>query len=226
MFINLTLLLSMFLSSGAELEIAGDFVASGCAYYEDNDYSGEARILSRFLEDALYSGNSLHAFELLLQLEQFHLEPSIFDFWYARLSWNCGLPEYACEALDSVQGSRWLESRARGLAAQFRGNGQEAATQFRLSMEQAESARQRFYSALDLSFALIQTGRYEEAEDIAVFLATNFPGEGLPLISLALSLQEQNRFGEAMSILQSLYSGDEFTAISRHFASALLEDLE
>ncbi|NOQ21880.1 MAG: hypothetical protein GQ565_04410 [Candidatus Aegiribacteria sp.] len=226
MFINLTLVLSLFLSSGAELEIAGDFVAAGHAYYEDIDFSGEARILSRFLEEALYSGNSVHAFDLLMQLEQFVFEPSFFDFWYARLSWSCGMPEYACAALDSVQGSRWLESRAKGLAAQLRGNGQAAATHFKLSLEQAESVRQRFYSALDLSFALIQTGRYEEAEDIAVFLAVNFPGEGLPLISLALTFQEQERFGEAMSILQSLYSGDEFTAISKHFAAALLEDLE
>ncbi len=226
MFINLTLTLSLFLSNGAELEIAGDFVAAGHAYYEDNDFSGEARILSRFLEEALYSGSSKHAFDLLMQLEQLPFESSLFDFWYARLSWSCGMPEYACSALDSVQGSSWLESRAKGLAAQFRGNGQAAATQFRLSIEQAGSTRQRFYSALDLSFVLIQTGKYEEAEDIAVFLAVNFPGEGLPLISLALSLQEQNRFGEAMSTLQSLYSGDEFTAISRHFAELLLEDLE
>ncbi len=216
----------MFLSNGTELEISGDFVAAGQAYYEDNDFSGEARILSRFLEEALYSGSSIHAFDLILQLEQLPFESYYFDFWYARLSWSCGLPEYACAALDSVQGTRWLESRAKGLAAQLRGNGQSAATQFRISIAQAESARQRFYSALDLSFALIQSGRYEEAEDIAVFLAGNFPGEGLPLISLALSLQEQGRFGEAMSILQSLYSGDEFTAISRHFAAALLEDLE
>ncbi len=226
MLINLTLLLSLFLSSGTELEIAGDFIEAGSAYYEDNDLSGEARILSRFLEESLYSGNSMHAFDLILQLEQLPFEPSIFDFWYARLSWSCGLPEYACEALDSIQGSPWLESRARGFAAQLRGDGQTAATQFRLSIEQAGSARQRFYSALDLSFALIQTGKFKEAEDIALFLAGNFPREGLPLIALALSLQEQERFGEAMSILQSLYSGDEFTSISRCFAAALLEDLE
>ena len=226
MVINLTLLLSVFLSSGAELEIAGDFVEAGNAYYEDNDFCGETRILTRFLEEALYSGNTTHAFDLLLQLEQLPFEFSYLDFWYARLSWNCGMPEYACAALDSLQGSVWLESRSKGLAAQFRGNGQEAATQFRLSLEQAESTRERFYSALDLSFALIQTGRYEEAEDIAVFLTGNFPGEGLPFISLALSLQEQDRFGEAMSILQLLYTGDEFTPLSRHFAMALLEDLE
>ena len=226
MFINLTLMLSLFLSSGAELEIAGDFVSAGHAYYEEIDLSGEARILSRFLEEALYAGCSAHAFDLIMQLEQLPVESSFFDFWYARLSWNCGIPQYACEALDSIQGSMWLQCRAKGLAAQFRGNAHAAVTQFRLSLTLAESARQRFYSALDLSFALIQTGRYEEAEDIAVLLASNFPGEGLPLISLALSFHQQERFGEAMSILQSIYSGDEFTAISRYFASVLLEDLE
>ena len=226
MFFNLTLVLSLFLSTGTELEIAGDFVAAGQAYYEETDISGEARILCRFLEEALYSGNSEHALDLIMQLEQLPFESSFFDFWYARLAWNCGMPQFACEALDEIGGSRWLQSRAQGLAAQFRGNAAEAATQFRLSLTLAGSARQRFYSALDLSFALIQTGRYEEAEEIAVYLTGNFPGESLPLISLALNYQEQDRFGEAMSILQSIYSGDEYTFISKHFAAAILEDLE
>ena len=226
MFINLALILSLFLSNGADLEIAGDFVSAGQAYYEETDISGEARIICRFLEEALYSGSSEHAFDLIMQLEQLPFESSFFDFWYARLSWNCGMPQKACEALDAVTGSMWLQSRARGLAAQFRGDAEEAVVQFRLSLTLAESARQRFYSALDLSFALIQTGSYDEAGDIAVFLAGNFPGESLPLISLALNYQEQDRFGEAMSILQSVYSGDEYTFISKHFAAALLEDLE
>jgi len=219
-------MLSLFLASGTELEIAGDFVSAGQAYYEDNDFFGESRILCRFLEEALYSGSSKHAFDLVLQIEQLCSESSYFDFWYARLSWNCGLPQYACAALDSIEGSGWLQSRAKGLAAQFRGNAQEAVTQFRLSMTLAESVRQRYYSALDLSFALIQTGRFKEAEGIAVFLASNFPGEGLPLISLALSFQEQERFGEAISILQSLTSAEGYTYISKHFAAVLLEDLE
>ncbi|MCK5115234.1 MAG: hypothetical protein KAR44_01455 [Candidatus Aegiribacteria sp.] len=226
MFLNLALILSLFLTNGADLEIAGDFVSAGQAYYEDTDISGEARILCRFLEEALYSGSSEHAFDLIMQLEQLPFESSFLDFWYARLSWNCGMPQQACEALDAVAGSMWLQSRARGLAAQFRGDAEEAVVQFRLSLTLAESARQRFYSALDLSFALIQTGSYDEAGDIAVFLAGNFPGESLPLISLALNYQEQDRFGEAMSILQSVYAGDEYTFISRHFAAALLEDLE
>ena len=226
MFINLILSLSMFLSSGAELEIAGDFVSAGNAYFEDIDISGEARILCRFLEEALYAGSSAHAFDLIMQLEQLPFESCYFDFWYARLSWNCGMPQYACAALDDVAGNSWLQSRADGLAAQFRGNAFSAVENFRLSLSLAESARQRYYSALDLSFALIQTGGYNEAEDIALYLAGNFPGESLPLISLALNYQEQDRFGEAMSILQSVYSGDEFSFIGKHFAALLLEDLE
>lgn len=226
MSIILTLLMVLLCSTGTELEISGDFAAAGYAYSEENDLAGEIRILSRFLEESLYSGNSIHAFNLIIQLESFQIEPSLFDFWYARLSWSCGLSEYACAALDSIQGSMWLESRAKGLASQFRGNGHAASDYFRLSMQHAESARQRYYSALDLSFALIQEGMYEEAEDIAVFLAGNFPGEGIPLISLALSFQKQERYGEAMSILQSLHSGDDFTNISKLFAADLLKDLE
>lgn len=226
MFVNYFLLFSLFLSSGTELELAGDYVEAGLAYNEENDIAGQSRILVGFLEEALYSGSSIHAFDLLSQLERFPIESSFFDFWYARLSWSCGLPSFACTALDSIHGSLWLESRAKGLAAQFRGNGNTAVEHFRLSMDYAVSARQRFYSALDLSFALLQTGRYEEAENVAVLLASNFPGEGLPMISLALSLHEQNRFGEAMSILQSLYGGDQYTSIVKYFAATLLEDLE
>ena len=226
MFMNYFLLFSLFLSSGTELELTGDSVEAGLAYSEDKDISGQARILTGFLEEALYSGSSIHAFDLILQLERFPIESSFFDFWYARLSWSCGLPVLACTALDSIQGSPWLESRAKGLAAQFRGNGNSAVEQFRLSMVFAASARELFYSALDLSFALMQTGRYEEAEDIAVLLAGNFPGEGLPLISLALSFHEQNRFGESMSVLQSLSVGNQYTSIVKYFAAKLLEDLE
>lgn len=226
MLMNYFLLFSLFLSSGTELELTGNSVEAGIAYNEDNDISGQARILSGFLEQALYSGSSIHAFDLILQLERFPIESYYFDFWYARLSWSCGLPAFACTALDSIQGSLWLESRAKGLAAQFRGNGNSAVENFRLSMAFASSARERFYSALDLSFALMQTGRCEEAEDIAVFLASNFPGEGLPLISLALSFHEQNRSGESMSVLQSLSVGNQYTSIVKYFAATLLEDLE
>ncbi len=222
----ITLMLTLLSSAGTDLEIAGDFASAGYAYYEDGDLSGEARILCLFIEEALYSGSSDHAFDLIMQLEQLPLDQAYFDFWYARISWSCGLSESACNALESIQGSPWLQSRAEGLAHQFRGNATAAVDLFRQSMTYAESSRQRYYSALDLSFALMQTGRNEEAEDIAVFLAGSFPGDGLPLISLALSLKEQNRFGESMSILQSVFTGSEYTGITRHFAAELLEDLE
>jgi len=226
MLVSYFLLFSLFLSSGSDLEITGKFVEAGRAYYEDNDAAGEVRILTEFLEEALYSGNSMHALNLILQLEQFPVEPCYFDFWYARLSWNCGLPVYACTALDSIHGNPWLENRANGLAAQLRGNGSRAVELFGLSLDYAESSSEQFYSALDLSFALMQTGRFEEAERVALFLSSNFPGEGLPLISLALNFQEQNRFVDAMSILQSLYTGDGYTSIAKYFAATLLEDLE
>ncbi len=226
MFFSCFLLFSIFLSSGSDLEIAGKYVETGRAYSEDNDAAGEVRILTRFLEEALYSGNSTHALNLILQLEQFPLKPCYFDFWYARLSWSCGLPEYACSALDSIHGDPWLENRANGLSAQLRGNGSRAVEMFELSLDNAKSSNERFYSALDLSFALIQTGKFEDAESVAFFLSSNFPGEGLPVISLALNFKEQNRFVDAMSILQSLSTGDGYTSIVKYFAATLLEDLE
>jgi len=226
MIMSCFLFITLFLSSGTQLEQNGNFVQAGQAYFEDGDIAGEARILCLFLEEALYAGAATHAYDLILQLRHIPIESSLYDFWYARLSWTCGLSEFACTSLDSIRGTRWLESRSRGLAAQFRGDADTAVDQFILSMEHAATNRQRYYSALDLSFALLQTGRFEEAEDIAVSLAGSFPGERLPLIALALSFHEQNRFGEAMSVLQSLYQNDQSTSTAKYFAAALLEDFE
>ncbi|MBN2586148.1 MAG: hypothetical protein JXA64_00975 [Candidatus Fermentibacteraceae bacterium] len=220
------ILLSLIMSEGTRLEASGDFTGAGRAYYEEGDLAGEVRILTRFIEESLYSGNSVHAFDLIRQVENLPLETGCIDFWYARLAWSCGLPEYSCAALDSVDGSPWLEMRAAGLASLFRGDPDEAVELFAGSMELAGSARQKYYSALDLSFALVSARRFEEAEEIAVLLSGGFPGEGLPLAALALSMQGQGRFGQAMAVLESVYTSSQYSFISRDFARSLMEDLE
>jgi tetratricopeptide (TPR) repeat protein len=220
------ILLSLLLSDGSGLEAAGDLTGAGRAYFEEGDLAGEVRILSRFIEESLYSGNSIHAFDLIRQMENIDLKDGCIDFWYARLAWSCGLSEYSCAALESVTGSPWLETRSAGLASLFRGDGENAVRDLALSMQLAESVRQRYYSALDLCFALMSSGRFQEAEDIAVHLAENFPGEGLPLTALALCMQGQGRFGQAMSVLQSIYTSTEYSYISRDMARSLMEDLE
>jgi len=208
------ILLSLMMSDGTRLEAAGDFVGAGRAYYEEGDLAGEVRILTRYIEESI------------TQMENLPLEMGCIDFWYARLAWSCGLAEYSCAALDSVDGSPWIEMRAAGLASLFRGDPDEAVELFARSMELAGSARQKYYSALDLSFALVSARRYDEAEDIAVLLSGGFPGEGLPLAALALSMQGQGRFGQAMAVLESVYTSSQYSFISRDFARSLMEDLE
>ncbi len=226
MVIQFIISIILLMASGSEMEINGDFVEAGAAYREDNNSSGEVRILSRFLEEALYSGQSRHAYNLILILELYPLEAGYSEYWYARLAWSCGLSEYACRCLDSLDANQWLTARAAGLAAQFRGNAELAVQHYRESWTSARTSRERYYSALDLGFALLQTGGYSEAEMITSFLADNYPGEAIPLIALALIHYEQNRFGPAMTILQSVFTGETYTATARTFAGMLLEDLE
>ena len=216
----------LLVTSGSDMEIKGEFIEAGAAYQEENDLHGEVRILGRFLEEALFAGQNRHAYNLILILELYPLESSYFDYWYARLAWSCGLSEFACNCLDSLNAEQWLKARANGLAAQFRGNAELAVQYYRESWISARTSRERYYSALDLSFALLQTGDYSEAEMIASFLVENFPGEGIPLIALGLVHYEQNRFGPAMTVLQSVFTGETYTATARNFAGMLLEDLE
>lgn len=226
MHLNVLLLLAMLLSQGSRLEMAGDLVEAGRKYSEEMDLAGEVRIIGRFIEESLYSGNSVHALDLMLRLESLALEEGYHDFWFARLAWSCGLAEYSCTALDMQTGSPWLRSRAAGMALQFRGDPLPAAEMFLLSMEQAVSTRQRYYSALDLSLALVGAGMFPEAEEVAMFLTENFPREGIARVALALSLHGQGRFGRAMSVLQSVYDDTGFSFISRDYARSLMNDLE
>ncbi len=226
MVIQFIISIVLLIASGSDLEIKGELIEAGAAYQEENDSSGEVRILSRFLEEALYAGQNRHAYNLLLILEFYPLEVGYYEYWYARLAWSCGLSEYACNSLDSLNADQWLTARARGLAAQFRGDAKLAIQYYRESWTSARTSRERYYSALDLSFALLQTGEYSEAEMITSFLVENFPGEGIPLIALGLIHYEQNRFGPAMTVLQSVFTGETYTETARTFAGILLEDLE
>jgi len=223
----LTLLqIILLLASGAELESDGRLVEAGVKYEENGDTRGQLRVLCRFLEEWLYAGEIEHAFILLQAMEQFPLVQGNLDFWYARLAWSCGLPEMACRELDSVTGSSWLMNRSRGMAAIYRGDPETALELLDLSWSAATTVRERFYSSHDICFALIQSGRPAEAEQVATRLTGSFPGEGLPPIALALSLREQERFGASMTLLQEVATDSLFTGITRTMADAMLEDME
>ncbi len=219
-------ILAMLASTGSQLEISGDFLGAGRAYNQDGDAPGQVRIICRYLEESLYSGNSIHALELMMRLEQIQLTEGCMDFWYGRLAWSCGLAKYSIEILDSLDAGPWLQMRAKGMAQQYRGDPDGAVQDFETCLQIAGTTREKFYSALDLSFALVQCGDFQKAESIAYWLSSNFPGEGMPLISLALSLQGQGRFGEAMSVLQNVYSSSAYSYISRDMARSLMDDLE
>lgn len=223
----LTLLqIVLLLASGAELESDGRFVEAGIKYEENSDVHGQLRILCRFLEESLYAGETDHAFLLIQAMEQFPVTDGNLDFWYARLAWSCGLPEMACRELDTVSGSNWLVQRSRGMAAIYRGDPETALELLDLSWSAATTVRERFYSSLDICFALIQSGRPAEAEQVAARLTGSFPGEGLPPIALALSMREQERFGASMTLLQDVATDTMYTGITRTMADAMLKDME
>jgi hypothetical protein len=222
------LILQMLLvsNSGADLEAAGRFAEAGLEYELSNDVQGQLRILCLFLEESLYAGETEHAFYLIQSLEGFPLSEGSLDFWYGRLAWSCGLPEMACRNLDAVTGSPWLQYRSRGLAAMYRGDAEGALELLNLSWNAASSVRERYYSSLDICFTLVQLGRFTEAGQAASVLITSFPGEGLPLIAAALCMNGEERYGAAMTTLQSVASDTLFTGITRSMASALMEDME
>ena len=112
------------------------------------------------------------------------------------------------------------------MAAVYRGDPETALLLLDLSWSAATTARERFYSSLDICFALMQSGRSAEAEQVAARLVGSFPGEGLPLIALALSLREQERFGPSMTLLQDVATDTLYTGITRTMADALLLDME
>jgi len=216
----------LLLGDGETLECDGMYALAGMSYEEDGDIAGQVRILSRFLEESLYAGESQHAFMLIQTLEAYPLNIGYIDFWWARMAWVMGLPDLACRNLEDIAGSsEWLSSRASGLADQYRGAPDEAMEHHLTAWENAGSERERFYSALDMAFTLIQSGDHQQAELISTRLAVSFPNDGLPIVSLALALQGQERFGTAMTVLQELASDSASTGIMRSMAAALLEEM-
>jgi len=216
----------LLLGDGETLECEGMYALAGMSYEEDGDIAGQVRILSRFLEESLYAGESRHAFMLIQTLEAYPLETGYIDFWWARLAWVMGLPDLACRKLEDIGGgNEWLSSRASGIADQYRGAPDEAMEHHLAAWENAGSERERFYSALDMAFTLIQTGDHQQAELISTRLAVSFPNDGLPLISLALAMEGQERFGTAMTILQELASNPSSAGIMRSMAAVLLEEM-
>ncbi len=81
MVIQFIISIILLMASGSEMEIKGEFIEAGAAYQEENDSGGEVRILSRFLEEALYAGQSSHAYNLIAILELYPIEAGYYEYW-------------------------------------------------------------------------------------------------------------------------------------------------
>jgi hypothetical protein len=210
--------------SPVEMEETGLLWQAGAAWQEEGSSGGQARVLCRLLEEALYAGHANRAEWLIEDLEAFPLEPGLEDYWYGRLAWCCGLDSMAIRELTEVTGSQWLEHRASGTALLYMGRPEDAVAEFRASLASATTRRRQYWSALDLSFALVQAGRCEEANEVCALLDSAYAGDGMHRIVRALALYGDGGVTEAMVTLSDLAgSGDAATA---DMARALLEDLE
>ena len=72
--------------SPTELEIAGNLPEAGLAWQVEGDLGGQARVLCRLLEEALYAGHGNRAKILIDDLARFNIDIELVDFWYARLA--------------------------------------------------------------------------------------------------------------------------------------------
>ncbi len=218
------LILSAVLAAGPlELEEAGALAQAGAAWQAEGDLQGEARILGRLLEEALYAGHANRAEWLIEDLEAAGCDSSLVLFWRARLAWTCGLDRLAVEWLERVDGDPWLEHRASGIAFVYRGMGDDACRELAASLREGSTRRRRFLSAVDLCFALLQAGRIEDALDLSSLLADSFPGEGLAVYSRALALHAAGSDFQAVPLLQSLAARDAENPALADLALGLLE---
>ncbi len=212
--------------SPTELEIAGSLAEAGLAWQEEGDLGGQARILCRLLEEALYAGHGNRARILIDDLARFGIDIELVDFWYARLAWITGLESMAIEELESFTGDGWLAHRARGLAHILRRHPEDAIPELESSLRSAGTTRKRYYSALDLCWAELASGNIPKAMQIATFLTEHFPQEGLPDIMLALCFQRSGSFASAMMLLQNTSADQSMGTGPRSMAKDLLEDFE
>lgn len=218
------LILSALLAAGPlELEESGALAQAGAAWQEEGDLEGQARVLGRLLEEALYAGHANRAEWLVEDLEAMGCDSSLVLYWRARLAWTCGLERLAVEWLERVEGEPWLEHRAAGTAFVYRGMGEEACTELTASLRAGSTRRRRFLSAVDLCFALLQAGRTEDALELSSVLADCFPGEGLAVYSRAMVLHSAGSDGQAVPLLESLVACEAADPAMADLAGGLLE---
>ncbi|HPF32393.1 MAG TPA: hypothetical protein PK907_05180 [Candidatus Sabulitectum sp.] len=219
------LLLAALLSSSAlDLENAGLLPEAGEAWAEQGSVPGQARILCRMLEEALYAGEGDRALLMIETLAPFCGDTALVDYWTARAAWTAGLSQLAAGVMDGIESDDpWLLYRARGTAALYRNAGEEAGEWFLLSLAAADTARKGFWSAVDLCLALLETGDRQGALALSGLLLYNYPGDAIAPVLHGHCLQASGEHGAAAAILAGIDAGNP--AVSR-IAERLMEGYE
>jgi tetratricopeptide (TPR) repeat protein len=204
------------------LEESGLLWQAGAAWQAEGSVEGQARVICRLLEEALYAGHANRASWLIEDLESLSPEPGLSDYWNGRLAWACGLDSTAIALLQSVDGGQWIEHRAAGTAFVYMGRPADAVDEFELALASGSTLRRKFWAAVDLCFACIQDGDLDRASEVCAILEMSWPTEGIPPILRALILRERGRETEAQAVLQALLSTQD--AAVADMAGMLLEE--
>ena len=207
------ILVLLLISRGAlELENAGLLSEAGEAWEEQESVSGQTRILCRMLEEALYAGEGDRALLMIETLSPFSGDTALVDYWTARAAWTAGLSRLAAEGMDLVRSEDdWLMFRARGTAALYRDEGEEASEWFLL------------WSGVDLCLALLCAGDNHGALALSRLLLYNYPGDALAPVLYGHCLQASGEHAEAAAVLTDAGAGNP--AVSR-LAHRLMEGYE
>ncbi|MBN1433711.1 hypothetical protein JW921_03060 [Candidatus Fermentibacterales bacterium] len=215
-----------------EAEMAGDLARAGYLYELEGDPEGVSRIRCRLLEEALYAGHVNRAQTLISELWGMGVPDALVRFWWGRLAWGCGLPDLAVETLsdpdllDSFD-DEWLRLRSLGLAMLYSGRADSASELLSRSLELAGNGRRMLYSAVDLSIAMLQTGRTRDAADLTRRLCEVFPGEGLALVARGIALAASDQPSSAFSYWSSVSgSPSTYGAGPASMALRLMAELE
>ncbi len=216
------------LSSGSpeRLEAEGRLWEAGVAYQEKGDLQGQMRVICRLLEGALYAGHPFRSARLMDEMEELGAAPSELALWRARLAWACGLEQLARRRLEELSGPGWIGRRAAGLAHLYALRPHRAVEELRSAYALAENDMERYYAAVDLTYAMLSAGLTRQALEASDSLVSAMPADGLPVVLRCLCLQRSGRYAEAMTGLDSLAADSTVGVGPRSMARSLLEELQ
>ena len=191
--------------SPLELENNGRLAEAGAAWQREGSMQGQARIMCRFLEEALYAGEGERALLLIRELGSVCADSALVRYWRARVAWSAGLPELAADELQQIStDDPWLHHRALGTAALYRGNGPEATRQFILATAAAGTARKQFWSGIDLCSAYLLDSDVQQALVLSELLVHSYPGDPMAQVMYGLCLHESGQYSRAYETLSGI----------------------